>query len=249
MKHASPLDSALPPVSHVKSNSHHCIPLATFFQSAACYHGFFQKAARSIKAMPGCKDQIHHSLFYHELPLRRLTHLTFDLDTNATWRWQTKLHNPMIYYMICWLATCGSSHHLQRRSQHCIKFQILSRLRTPWQYYPAFWVFFERSHVVEDPVPKKMKIKKNTSLLPKAGQKVSMYQCWKEKLDTIQWAPYRLSLLFPKFKALQFHDLESRIRANFCAVPPQKMCTIEPLCRPRSLPLLPMPPHRASFLQ
>jgi len=67
---------------------------------------------------------------------------------------------------------------------------------------------------------KKMKIKKNTSLLPKAGQKVSMYQCWKEKLDTIQWAPYRLSLLFPKFKALQFHDLESRIRANFCAVPP-----------------------------
>jgi len=48
MKHASPLDSALPPVSHVKSNSHHCIPLATFFQSAACYHGFFQKAARSL---------------------------------------------------------------------------------------------------------------------------------------------------------------------------------------------------------
>jgi len=101
MKHASPLDSALPPVSHVKSNSHHCIPLV-FFQSAA---EFLQKAARSIKA-PGCKDQIHHSLFYHELPLRRLTHLTFDLDTNATWRWQTKLHNPMIYYMICWLATC-----------------------------------------------------------------------------------------------------------------------------------------------
>jgi hypothetical protein len=160
----------------------------------------------------------------------------------------------MIYYMICWLATCEWIFAPPSTLSKSTLYQISNSLKTEnsLTVLPRLLsVFRTESRRRRSSAKKKMKIKKNTSLLPKAGQKVSMYQCWKEKLDTIQWAPYRLSLLFPKFKALQFHDLESRIRANFCAVspPPKKMCTIEPLCRPRSLPLLPMPPHRASFLQ
>jgi len=106
-----------------------------------------------------------------------------------------------------------------RQRQHCIKFQILSRLRTPWQYYPAFWVFFERQSV-EDPVPKIANpVCKNAK---KSSVNVSMLKAGHNTVSH-----HRLSLLFPKLRLSNFM-ISSLASAIFVQCPPKKMCTIEP---------------------
>ena len=136
------------------------------------------------------------------------------LDTNATWCWQTKTHNPMIYLMLGYLRIFTNL----RQRQHCIKFQILSRLRTPWQYYPAFWVFFERQSAVEDPVPKIANpVCKNAK---KSSVNVSMLKAGHNTVSH-----HRLSLLFPKLRLSNFM-ISSLASAIFVQCPPwwKKKC-------------------------
>ena len=130
-----------------------------------------------------------------------------------------------------------------RQRQHCIKFQILSRLRTPWQYYPAFWVFFERQSAVEDPVPKIANpVCKNAK---KSSVNVSMLKAGHNTVSH-----HRLSLLFPKLRLSNFM-ISSLASAIFVQCPPwwkKNVHTIEPCRLNLLLQSVATPQHWASFL-